>query len=198
MLKTTPWTSMLVTYGVTLCHNHDLLNTGPMIVRHLFYSINRSAMQNPKIVDKLVSVGNKKSKARDNDDSLRMFDNPSSMGPFVDWFMWSVLGDPLLKLIAVDWFKVDKSFDGIALHPRNLIKGKINTRGKSKEGKSKKNLQSPKTLSTSADWNIVSALSSSIRRTDQLCFFFFFKNLDLHSFAPSLTALVIVVGDEIL
>ncbi|XP_038890262.1 protein ENHANCED DISEASE RESISTANCE 2 isoform X2 [Benincasa hispida] len=30
-------------------------------------------------------------------------------------------GDPLLKLIAVDWFKVDKSFDGIALHPRNLV-----------------------------------------------------------------------------
>ncbi|XP_022142944.1 protein ENHANCED DISEASE RESISTANCE 2 isoform X2 [Momordica charantia] len=30
-------------------------------------------------------------------------------------------GDPLLKLIAVDWFKVDKSFDRIALHPRNLV-----------------------------------------------------------------------------
>jgi hypothetical protein len=30
-------------------------------------------------------------------------------------------GDPLLKLIAVDWFKVDKSIDRIALHPRCLI-----------------------------------------------------------------------------
>uniref|UniRef100_A0A9I9EIQ5 Uncharacterized protein n=1 Tax=Cucumis melo TaxID=3656 RepID=A0A9I9EIQ5_CUCME len=109
------------------------------------------------------SVGKKKSKARDNDDSLRylvlmaglfalmMFDNPNSMRPFVrrgivythqiieslnwvsnangslrienaNWFMWSVLGDPLLKLIVVDWFKVDKSFDGITLHPQNLVR----------------------------------------------------------------------------
>ncbi|XP_022938154.1 protein ENHANCED DISEASE RESISTANCE 2-like isoform X1 [Cucurbita moschata] len=30
-------------------------------------------------------------------------------------------GDPLLNLIAVDWFKVDKSYDGIALHPQNLV-----------------------------------------------------------------------------
>ncbi|ONH98539.1 hypothetical protein PRUPE_7G253100 [Prunus persica] len=30
-------------------------------------------------------------------------------------------GDPLLKLIAVDWFKVDKSLDRIALHPRSLL-----------------------------------------------------------------------------
>ncbi|KAM5551614.1 protein ENHANCED DISEASE RESISTANCE 2-like [Rosa sericea] len=30
-------------------------------------------------------------------------------------------GDPLLKLIAVDWFKVDKSIDRIALHPKCLI-----------------------------------------------------------------------------
>ncbi|BFG20478.1 hypothetical protein CerSpe_067530 [Prunus speciosa] len=30
-------------------------------------------------------------------------------------------GDPLLKLIAVDWFKVDKSIDRFALHPRCLI-----------------------------------------------------------------------------
>lgn len=30
-------------------------------------------------------------------------------------------GDPLLKLIAVDWFKVDKATDKIALHPRCLV-----------------------------------------------------------------------------
>lgn len=30
-------------------------------------------------------------------------------------------GDPLLKLIAVDWFKVDKSLDRIALHPRSPL-----------------------------------------------------------------------------
>ncbi|KAB1199008.1 Protein ENHANCED DISEASE RESISTANCE 2-like [Morella rubra] len=30
-------------------------------------------------------------------------------------------GDPLLKLIAVDWFKVDKPIDKIALHPRCLL-----------------------------------------------------------------------------
>ncbi|WVZ92763.1 hypothetical protein U9M48_038805 [Paspalum notatum var. saurae] len=30
-------------------------------------------------------------------------------------------GDPLLKLIAVDWFKVNERFDSIALHPKNLV-----------------------------------------------------------------------------
>ncbi|GMI81444.1 hypothetical protein like AT5G35180 [Hibiscus trionum] len=30
-------------------------------------------------------------------------------------------GDPLLKLIAVDWFKVDKATDKIALHPKSQI-----------------------------------------------------------------------------
>lgn len=30
-------------------------------------------------------------------------------------------GDPLLKLIAVDWFTVNKSVDRIALHPRCLV-----------------------------------------------------------------------------
>ncbi|ESW10426.1 hypothetical protein PHAVU_009G208400 [Phaseolus vulgaris] len=30
-------------------------------------------------------------------------------------------GDPLLKLIAVDWLKVDKTADRIALHHRNLV-----------------------------------------------------------------------------
>lgn len=34
-------------------------------------------------------------------------------------------GDPLLKLIAVDWFKVDKSIDRIALHPRSLVQVEI-------------------------------------------------------------------------
>ncbi|XP_040930629.1 protein ENHANCED DISEASE RESISTANCE 2-like isoform X1 [Gossypium hirsutum] len=29
-------------------------------------------------------------------------------------------GNPLLKLIAVDWFKVDKATDKIALHPKSL------------------------------------------------------------------------------
>ncbi|KAA0043671.1 calcium uniporter protein 6 [Cucumis melo var. makuwa] len=77
-------------------------------------------------------VGKKKSKARDNDDSLRLVAAIVVFSifpwPKLDWFMWLVLGDPLLKLIAVDWF----------------------------------------------------------------------KNLDLRSFAPSLTTLVIAVGDEIL
>uniref|UniRef100_A0A9I9EBF2 Uncharacterized protein n=1 Tax=Cucumis melo TaxID=3656 RepID=A0A9I9EBF2_CUCME len=44
-----------------------------------------------------------------------------SNNQFSDWFMWSILGGPLFKLIAVDWLKVDKSFDDIALHPRNLV-----------------------------------------------------------------------------
>ncbi|KDO59377.1 hypothetical protein CISIN_1g0042401mg, partial [Citrus sinensis] len=30
-------------------------------------------------------------------------------------------GDPLLKLIAVDWFKVDKAADRVALHPKCLV-----------------------------------------------------------------------------
>ncbi|KAE9608286.1 putative protein ENHANCED DISEASE RESISTANCE 2 [Lupinus albus] len=30
-------------------------------------------------------------------------------------------GDPLFKLIAVDWLKVNKSVDRIALHPRSLV-----------------------------------------------------------------------------
>ncbi|XP_010533084.1 PREDICTED: protein ENHANCED DISEASE RESISTANCE 2-like isoform X2 [Tarenaya hassleriana] len=30
-------------------------------------------------------------------------------------------GEPLLKLIAVDWFKVDKAVDNIALHPKCLV-----------------------------------------------------------------------------
>ncbi|GAV83954.1 START domain-containing protein/DUF1336 domain-containing protein [Cephalotus follicularis] len=30
-------------------------------------------------------------------------------------------GDPLLKLIAVDWFKVDRAFDRVALHPSCLL-----------------------------------------------------------------------------
>ncbi|KAK8550477.1 hypothetical protein V6N12_039185 [Hibiscus sabdariffa] len=30
-------------------------------------------------------------------------------------------GDPLLKLIAVDWFKVDKATDKIALHPKSQV-----------------------------------------------------------------------------
>jgi hypothetical protein len=34
-------------------------------------------------------------------------------------------GDPLLKLIAVDWFKVDQTIDGIALHPRSLVQVEI-------------------------------------------------------------------------
>ncbi|XP_075643264.1 protein ENHANCED DISEASE RESISTANCE 2 isoform X3 [Castanea sativa] len=34
-------------------------------------------------------------------------------------------GDPLLKLIAVDWFKVDKSIDRIALHPRSLVQSGV-------------------------------------------------------------------------
>ncbi|KAF8772925.1 hypothetical protein HU200_005323 [Digitaria exilis] len=30
-------------------------------------------------------------------------------------------GDPLLKLIAVDWFKVNERFDSVALHPKSLV-----------------------------------------------------------------------------
>lgn len=30
-------------------------------------------------------------------------------------------GEPLLKLLAVDWFTVDKSIDKIALHPKCLV-----------------------------------------------------------------------------
>lgn len=35
--------------------------------------------------------------------------------------MQVVGGDPLLKLIAVDWFTVDKSADRISLHPKCLV-----------------------------------------------------------------------------
>lgn len=35
--------------------------------------------------------------------------------------MQVVGGDPLLKLIAVDWFTVDNTADRIALHPRCLV-----------------------------------------------------------------------------
>ncbi|WJX95974.1 hypothetical protein P8452_77233 [Trifolium repens] len=34
-------------------------------------------------------------------------------------------GDPLLKLIAVDWFTVNKSVDRIALHPRCLVQSEV-------------------------------------------------------------------------
>lgn len=30
-------------------------------------------------------------------------------------------GDPLLKLIAVDWFKVDRPVNKVALHPKSLV-----------------------------------------------------------------------------
>jgi hypothetical protein len=30
-------------------------------------------------------------------------------------------GDPLLKLIAVDWFKVNERFDSVALHPKSIV-----------------------------------------------------------------------------
>jgi hypothetical protein len=36
-------------------------------------------------------------------------------------FLQVMGGDPLLKLISVDWFKVDKAIDGISLHPRCLV-----------------------------------------------------------------------------
>lgn len=35
--------------------------------------------------------------------------------------MQEVGGDPLLKLIATDWFKVDNSVDKVALHSRSLV-----------------------------------------------------------------------------
>ncbi|OIW19508.1 hypothetical protein TanjilG_06963 [Lupinus angustifolius] len=34
-------------------------------------------------------------------------------------------GDPLLQLIAVDWFAVNKSVDGIALHPKCLVQSEV-------------------------------------------------------------------------
>lgn len=30
-------------------------------------------------------------------------------------------GEPLLTLVSVDWFKVDKAVDNIALHPKCLV-----------------------------------------------------------------------------
>ncbi|XP_066353870.1 protein ENHANCED DISEASE RESISTANCE 2-like isoform X2 [Miscanthus floridulus] len=33
-------------------------------------------------------------------------------------------GDPLLKLLAVDWFKVNERFDSVALHPKSLVQAK--------------------------------------------------------------------------
>jgi len=41
------------------------------------------------------------------------------------FFMQVTGGDPLLKLIAVDWLKVDKAADRIALHHRNLVQVKF-------------------------------------------------------------------------
>lgn len=40
--------------------------------------------------------------------------------------MQVVGGDPLLKLIAVDWFTVNKSVDRIALHPKCLVQVALN------------------------------------------------------------------------
>ncbi|KAI4344241.1 hypothetical protein L6164_011489 [Bauhinia variegata] len=37
-------------------------------------------------------------------------------------------GDPLLKLISVDWFKVEKTVDRIALHPRCLVQSEAGKR----------------------------------------------------------------------
>ena len=34
-------------------------------------------------------------------------------------------GDPLMKLIAVDWFKVNERFDSVALHPKSLVQVKL-------------------------------------------------------------------------
>lgn len=37
-------------------------------------------------------------------------------------------GDPLLKLVAVDWFRVDQTIDRIALHPRCLVQSEVGKR----------------------------------------------------------------------
>ncbi|TVU05717.1 hypothetical protein EJB05_48896 [Eragrostis curvula] len=34
-------------------------------------------------------------------------------------------GDPLLKLIAVDWFKVNERFDSVALHPKSIVQSEV-------------------------------------------------------------------------
>lgn len=34
-------------------------------------------------------------------------------------------GDPLLKLLAVDWFTADNNIDGVALDPKCLVQVKI-------------------------------------------------------------------------
>ncbi|KAA0056371.1 hypothetical protein E5676_scaffold120G002950 [Cucumis melo var. makuwa] len=39
----------------TRCHDHNLSNTGRAIVRYLFYLINKTTVQNPKVEDKLVA-----------------------------------------------------------------------------------------------------------------------------------------------
>jgi len=41
------------------------------------------------------------------------------------YLMQVIGGDPLLKLIVVDWLKVDKSIDKIALHHRSLVQVKL-------------------------------------------------------------------------
>jgi hypothetical protein len=41
------------------------------------------------------------------------------------WFKQIAGGDPLLKLIAVDWFKVNERFDSVALHPKSLVQVKL-------------------------------------------------------------------------
>jgi len=41
------------------------------------------------------------------------------------FLMQVVGGDPLLKLVAIDWLKVDKPVDKVALHSRSMVQVKI-------------------------------------------------------------------------
>jgi hypothetical protein len=43
----------------------------------------------------------------------------------MSFLMQVVGGDPLLKLVAVDWLKVEKPVDKVALHGRSMVQVKL-------------------------------------------------------------------------
>ncbi|KAG5012406.1 hypothetical protein JHK86_024667 [Glycine max] len=57
----------------------------------------------------------------ESDEDMELDQRPLSSNYFQNGHV--IGGDPLLKLIVVDWLKVDKSIDKIALHHRSLVQG---------------------------------------------------------------------------
>lgn len=64
-------------------------------------------------------------KSDDKGRYILLFFSAKCHGYHMIYLMQVIGGDPLLKLIAVDWLKVDKSIDRIALHHRSLVQVKL-------------------------------------------------------------------------